>query len=150
MINSPSKAPHRLLYRGALSLPDSNLILDGITFSAFLDAEHKLLDNPLALALESMRKRPALRFLGTANLQEIYMDSSAGISMCVLSSQRLYYNKLTSLSCRDIHPDALLSRIYFENIFCLPCTSSEQIQIGVKVALGDTSTSRRSWSCYAC
>ncbi|KAJ8077410.1 hypothetical protein AAF712_007484 [Marasmius tenuissimus] len=116
-MNSPSKGPHRLLYRGALSLPDSHLLLDGITFSARLDAEHKLLDNPLALALESMRRRPALRFLGTANLKEVYMDASGQISM-------------------DIHPDAMLSRIYFETMFCLPCTSTEQL--GVRVALGDT------------
>ncbi|KAL0574910.1 hypothetical protein V5O48_007054 [Marasmius crinis-equi] len=116
-MNSPSKGPHRLLYRGAISIPDSHLLLDGITFSARLDAEHKLLDNPLALALETMRKRPALRYLGTTNLNDIYMDGSGDISI-------------------DIHPEAILSRIYFENIFCLPTTSSDRL--GIRVALGDT------------
>lgn len=59
----PSTTPHRLLYRGSLTLPDSHLFLDGLTFTS---AEHRsLLENPLALALESMRGRKTLRLLGT-------------------------------------------------------------------------------------
>ncbi|KAG7091284.1 hypothetical protein E1B28_010332 [Marasmius oreades] len=116
-MSSPSKGFHRLLYRGALLLPDSHLLLDGITFSARLDAEHKLLDNPLALALESMRGIQTLRFLGTASLHDVYMDTSGDILM-------------------DIHPQATLSRIYFENMFCLPTTSSDTL--GVRVSLGDS------------
>ncbi|KAJ7601108.1 hypothetical protein C8J56DRAFT_767124 [Mycena floridula] len=118
MLSSPSKV-ERLLYRGALSLPDSHLLLDGLTFSARLDAD-QLINNPLALALESMRGRPTLRFIGTANLSQIYMDSSGEIS----------------LRFRDVHPLAVLSRVYFENMFlCAPFSPNK---LGVKVALGDS------------
>ncbi|KAJ6483697.1 hypothetical protein DFH09DRAFT_402782 [Mycena vulgaris] len=110
----------RLLYRGALSLPDSHLLLDGLTFAARLDhpsSGHNLLQNPLALALESMRGRPSLRWMGPTKLADIYMDEAGGITM-------------------DIHPNATLTRIYFENMFCLdPATSLDS---GIKVALGDS------------
>ena len=80
---------YRLLYRGALSLPDSLLLLDGLTFAARLDSPSKqstfhLLENPLALALESMRGRPTLRHLGTVNLNDVYLDESGGVEMYVL------------------------------------------------------------------
>jgi len=81
-------APYRLLYRGALSLPDSLLLLDGLTFAARLDSPSKqstfhLLENPLALALESMRGRPTLRHLGIVNLKDVYIDESGGVEMYV-------------------------------------------------------------------
>ena len=81
--------PHRLLYRGALSLPDSHLLLDGLTFIVKLESPSKhvtssLLDNPLALALESMRGRPSLRFLGVIKLADVYMDDSGSVEMYVL------------------------------------------------------------------
>ncbi|KAJ3809389.1 hypothetical protein F5876DRAFT_43957 [Lentinula aff. lateritia] len=115
---SPSRSTtHRLLYRGSLSLPDSDLSLDGLTFSAKINAEHNLLENPLALALESMRGRPTLRFMGVTSLKEIHMDDSGDIAL-------------------DIHPDAVLSRIYFENMFCLPSTSEDTL--GIRIALGDS------------
>ncbi|TRM63978.1 hypothetical protein BD626DRAFT_493394 [Schizophyllum amplum] len=121
------KPAYRLLYRGALSLPDSHLLLDGLTFSACLDtpaAGHDLLENPLALALESMRGRPSLRFMGTIPLKDIYIDHSGDILL-------------------DIHKDAALSRLYFENTFCQTqwpssSTSVPQSTIGVKIALGDS------------
>ncbi|KAI3608499.1 hypothetical protein WG66_000869 [Moniliophthora roreri] len=116
-MDSPNKSTYRLLYRGALSLPDSHLYLDGITFSARLDAGHNLFENPLALALESMRGRPALRFMGVTSMKDIHIDDSGGILM-------------------DIHPEATLSRIYFENMFCLPTTSTDTI--GIRIALGDS------------
>ncbi|KAJ7182552.1 hypothetical protein C8R43DRAFT_967437 [Mycena crocata] len=115
----PSTA-FRLLYRGALSLPDSHLLLDGLTFAARLDHDsspHKLLENPLALALESMRGRPSLRWKGSTKLSDIHTDESGGITM-------------------DIHPNATLARIYFENMFCLDPTTSHDS--GIKVALGDS------------
>lgn len=74
----------RLLYRGALSLPDSHLLLDGLTFAARLDdpsSGHNLLENPLALALESMRGRPSLRWMGPTKLADLYMDETGGITM---------------------------------------------------------------------
>lgn len=81
-MSSPSRPPsQRLLYRGALSLPDSYLLLDGLTFSAKIDAEHNLLENPLALALESMRGRPTLRFMGVASLKDIHIDDSGDITL---------------------------------------------------------------------
>ncbi|KAJ7496634.1 hypothetical protein FB451DRAFT_1456025 [Mycena latifolia] len=113
-------AQFRLLYRGALSLPDSHLLLDGLTFAARLDhpsSGQNLLQNPLALALESMRGRPSLRWMGLTKLGGIYMDETGGITM-------------------DIHPNATFTRIYFENMFCLdPATSLDS---GIKVALGDS------------
>ena len=77
---------YRLLYRGALSLPDSLILLDGLTFAARLDSPSKhstfnLLQNPLALALESMRGRPSLRFMGTVLLRDVWLDESGGIEM---------------------------------------------------------------------
>ncbi|KAJ7173715.1 hypothetical protein C8R46DRAFT_1189884 [Mycena filopes] len=108
----------RLLYRGALSLPDSHLLLDGLTFVARLEhpsSGHNLLENPLALALESMRKRPSLRWMGPTKLDSIYLDEAGGISM-------------------DIHPNATITRIYFENTFCLGAS----LDFGIKVALGDS------------
>jgi hypothetical protein len=82
---------YRLLYRGALSLPDSLLLLDGLTFSVRLNSPSKhstfnLLQNPLALALESMRGRPSLRFLGTVFLRDVWMDESGGVEMYVIVS----------------------------------------------------------------
>ncbi|KAF8058744.1 hypothetical protein FPV67DRAFT_515950 [Lyophyllum atratum] len=125
---------YRLLYRGALSLPDSLLLLDGLTFSARLDSPTKnnqLLQNPLALALESMRGRPSLRLMGVVNLHDgnLWWDESGGIEL-------------------DIHVRATLTRIYFENIFCLTpfastsksvaSTSPSTSDVGIKVALGDS------------
>ncbi|KAG1722173.1 uncharacterized protein EDB91DRAFT_1210135 [Suillus paluster] len=110
----------RLLYRGSLSLPDSYLLLDGLTFSATLLANKDILHNSLALALESMRGRPSLRLKGTESLKRLSMDHSDDV-------------------CMDIHPSAALSRVYFENILCLSrLTSDGRTDIGVRVALGDT------------
>lgn len=79
-------ASHRLLYRGALSLPDSQMLLDGLAFVAKPESPTKqastsLLDNSLALALESMRGRPSLRFLGTTKLSDIYLDESGCVEL---------------------------------------------------------------------
>jgi hypothetical protein len=150
-----SSSPHyRLLYRGALSLPDSYLLLDGLTFSAHLESpkKHQLLENPLALALESMRGRQSLLFLGTANLSDIWFDESGNVELYALF---LSIKGRPSLFDRDIHPRATLSKIYFENIFCLspypPASTSQQMtefdhgtrsELGVKMALGDTGGSR--------
>ena len=97
---------HRLLYRGALSLPDSHIPLDGLTFVARLDSPSKhtqLLQNPLALALESMRGRPSLRFIGVVTLDDdkLWLDESGGIELsvsltffsAVLPAETLYYYK---------------------------------------------------------
>ncbi|KAI6009879.1 hypothetical protein EDC04DRAFT_2906421 [Pisolithus marmoratus] len=92
---STSGSSYRQLYRGALSLPDSYILLDGLTFSAKLPVNvpsspydspstsqlsdalaRDLIHNPLALALESMRGRPSLRFRGTVRLKDIWMDEA--------------------------------------------------------------------------
>jgi hypothetical protein len=76
--------PHRLLYRGALSLPDSHLLLDGLTFSApSHSAGLNLLQNPLALALESMRGRQCLSFVRLEKLQDVWLDASGNVCMFV-------------------------------------------------------------------
>ncbi|KAJ7216612.1 hypothetical protein GGX14DRAFT_605497 [Mycena pura] len=109
----------RLLYRGALSLPDSHLLLDGLTFAARIDhpsSGHTLLESPLALALESMRGRPSLRWKGTTRLRDVHLDETGGVTM-------------------DVHPNATLARIYFENMFCLDPASPDS---GIIVALGDS------------
>ena len=142
---------YRLLYRGALSLPDSLLLLDGLTFTARLNSPSKhstfnLLQNPLALALESMRGRPSLRFMGTVFLRDVWMDESGGVEMYVMSVHLTIV--LEKKNCRDIHPHATLTRLYFENIFCvLPFSASsssgsvaaQRSEIGVRIALGDSS-----------
>jgi hypothetical protein len=45
--------------------------------------KHQLLENPLALALESMRGRQSLRFLGTVKLSEVWLDESGNVEMYV-------------------------------------------------------------------
>ncbi|KAF7319401.1 VPS9 domain-containing protein [Mycena chlorophos] len=115
-----NNSPFRLLYRGALSVPDSHTILDGLTFDCRVDqpsSGHSLIENKLALALESLRGVKSLRSQGMVKLQDVYLDESGGILL-------------------TIHPDATLSRVYFETRFCLePSTSFAS---GVKVALGDS------------
>jgi len=128
----------RLLYRGSLSLPDSYILLDGLTFSANLLANKDLLHNPLALALESMRGRPSLRLKGTELLKNICIDPSDDVCMYVSTSN----SRNTPFTFnRDIHPSASLSRVYFENMLCLSHLSPDgRTEIGVRVALGDTGT----------
>jgi hypothetical protein len=162
---------YRLLYRGALSLPDSYLQLDGVAFSARLPNRHspaqqdspscslsrsdaaarELMYNPLALALESMRGRQSLRFKGTVRLQDVWLDDTGDVYMCV--SVLFVVGVMGRLMAfvvrdRDVHPFATLTRIYFENMLCLsPLISPTQdtfgpkrTQVGVRVSLGDTGT----------
>jgi hypothetical protein len=102
------RSSHRLLYRGALALPDSRLTLDGIMFSIPIaqaatpgrsftpskaGSSAALLDNPLALTLESMRGRPTLRFVGSVKLADVHLhpddcdEEGSGVVMCVWSCQ---------------------------------------------------------------
>lgn len=95
-----SSSTSRFLYRGALSLPDSLLMLDGLTFMAHLDAsdrsasksklESNLLQNPLALALQSMRGRPSLKLLGTLKLKDVHLDDTGGVEMFVFLPRMSY------------------------------------------------------------
>lgn len=90
---TPSVPPHRLLYRGALSLPDSLLLLDGLSFTLPPTSSSPLssgpdqmkdlvvsdvLNNPLALSLESMRGRPSLHLVGVENcIDDLVLESGA-------------------------------------------------------------------------
>ncbi|KAI0753452.1 hypothetical protein C8Q80DRAFT_1152256 [Daedaleopsis nitida] len=124
-MDTPSKViapPHRLLYRGSLSLPDSHLLLDGLSFTVKLGETHgspALLNNTLALTLESLRGLP-LHLIGTVRVKDTWIEPPGDINI-------------------DIHPDSTLTRLYFENIFCLtPITSADsRTEYGVRVSLTD-------------
>ncbi|PIL32743.1 hypothetical protein GSI_04858 [Ganoderma sinense ZZ0214-1] len=126
MESTPSKAlaaPHRLLYRGSLSLPDSYLLLDGLSFTVDTAQSHgspALLNNTLALTLESLRGLP-LHLIGTVRVKDVWIEPPpADISI-------------------DIHPDSTSTRIYFENLFCInPITSKDRrSEYGIRVSLTD-------------
>lgn len=83
---STSPPAHRLLYRGSLSLPDSHLLLEGLTFTINLAAGGGrdalgLLDSPLPLALESMRGRPSLRLVGITKVKDVWIDDSGQVNL---------------------------------------------------------------------
>ncbi|KAG9124273.1 hypothetical protein FRC07_012168 [Ceratobasidium sp. 392] len=102
-IASSFDVQHRLLYRGALSIPHSAILLEGIQFIAHLPAvTPPLLAAPLPLALESMRGRPSLRLLGTMLLSPdtVRLDTEIDV--------RLY-----------IHPQSYVTHQYFHNTLAL-------------------------------
>jgi len=97
---------YRLLYRGALSLPDSEIFLEGIatgairtymltlfhlytgiTFVANLPCKSSgpLISSPIPLALESMRGRSALRLVGVVKTMDVRLEVSDEVSMYVLA-----------------------------------------------------------------
>ncbi|EJD46095.1 hypothetical protein AURDEDRAFT_184431 [Auricularia subglabra TFB-10046 SS5] len=116
-----ASAGHRLLFRGALALPDSCLQLEGIAFTAQIPPESpsNLLQSPLPLALESMRGRP-LSLIGVVQLKDMQLEWTSEINMFV-------------------NPDAILTLGYFERNLCYDalddsnCTTS-----GIRIGLGDT------------
>ncbi|KAG8729504.1 hypothetical protein FRC12_020935 [Ceratobasidium sp. 428] len=103
VISSSLDVQHRLLYRGALSIPQSAILLEGIQFVAHLPAvTPPLLTAPLPIALELMRGRPSLRLLGTMDLSPgtIRLDNEIDV--------RLY-----------IHPQSYVTHQYFHNTLAL-------------------------------
>jgi hypothetical protein len=110
---TPTTINHRLLYRGSLSLPDSHLLLDGLTFIGDAGKSSSLLQNPLALALESMRGRPTLRFLGTMRLDEAWVDYSGGVCLCVVFFNLLYTRSLDAVIDKGTYTQR---RHYLESI----------------------------------
>ncbi|KAI0077201.1 hypothetical protein K474DRAFT_1112134 [Panus rudis PR-1116 ss-1] len=142
---------HRLLYRGALSLPDSHLLLDGLSFTIETSPSlpvstsassippststtsvdsltqpgkskaNDLLENPLALALESMRGRPSLHLLGTESLKDVWLDTGNEVHVY-------------------IHDYSVITKIYFENVLTLaPITSQDgRTSEGIRVSLSDS------------
>ncbi|KAF8525984.1 hypothetical protein BU17DRAFT_83487 [Hysterangium stoloniferum] len=115
------KRYYRLLYRGSLSLPDSELVLDGITFVAHVppSSPESLMESPIALALESMRGRPRLRLIGVVKMSEVHHERTGDINMY-------------------IHPRSTLALNFFENTLC-----SDQIgqrghtDTAIRIGLGD-------------
>ncbi|KAF8706617.1 hypothetical protein RHS03_04646, partial [Rhizoctonia solani] len=94
---------HRLLYRGALCVPGSTILLEGIQFIARLPGVvPPLLSAPLPLALESMRRIPALKLLGTMKLSPDTARLDTEIDV------RLY-----------IHPQAYVTHGYFQRVLAL-------------------------------
>ncbi len=87
-MDTPSKSTgpaHRLLYRGSLSLPDSHLLLDGLSFSVKLGDVHgspALFNNTLALTLESLRGLP-LHLIGPAKVKDTWIDPLGDINVYV-------------------------------------------------------------------
>ncbi len=75
---------HRLLFRGSLSVPDSRLLLEGLSFTIPIDNTRSpginLLKNPLALALESMRGR-TLALSGINNVDSVKLDKLAEVDV---------------------------------------------------------------------
>ncbi|KAH9965441.1 hypothetical protein BC827DRAFT_1184678 [Russula dissimulans] len=114
---------HRLLFRGSLSVPHSRLLLEGLSFTVPIDKTRSpsvhLLQNPLALTLESMRGR-TLALSGTTRVDSVHLDRLAEVDV-------------------DVHPSAFISRLYFENQLCsVPITSPHgHTDIGIRVTLGD-------------
>ena len=75
---------HRLLFRGSLSVPDSRLLLEGLSFTIPISDTRSsgvnLLQNPLALALESMRGR-TLALSGTTRVDAVHLDKMAEVDV---------------------------------------------------------------------
>ncbi|KZS87779.1 hypothetical protein SISNIDRAFT_490744 [Sistotremastrum niveocremeum HHB9708] len=113
--------PTRLVYRGALSLPDSDLALDGISFTT---SSASLLSSPLPLALESQRKR-SLPLIGAVDISSLKgrLDHENAVRMF-------------------IHPQAKLSMSFFEATLCTTkLRSSDGVtEMGVRIGLGDSHT----------
>ncbi|KAG9087216.1 hypothetical protein FRC06_002681 [Ceratobasidium sp. 370] len=102
-VGSSFDVQHRLLYRGALSVPGSAILLEGIQFVAHLPAvTPPLFTAPLPITLESMRGRPSLRLLGTMHLSPDTVRLETEIDV------RLY-----------IHPQSYVTHQYFQNTLAL-------------------------------
>ncbi|CAE6354663.1 unnamed protein product [Rhizoctonia solani] len=102
-LGSSLDTQHRLLYRGALCIPGSAILLEGIQFIARLPGVvPPLLSAPLPLALESMRRIPALKLLGTMKLSPDTARLDTEIDV------RLY-----------IHPHAYVTHGYFQRVLAL-------------------------------
>ncbi|CAE6519095.1 unnamed protein product [Rhizoctonia solani] len=102
-LGSSLEIQHRLLYRGALSIPGSAILLEGIQFIARLPGiVPPLLAAPLPLALESMRGIPALKLLGTMKLtpDSARLDTEIDVRL-------------------HIHPQAYVTHGYFQRVLAL-------------------------------
>ncbi|KAG8770198.1 hypothetical protein FRC20_006745 [Serendipita sp. 405] len=120
-----SASSYRLLYRGSLALPDSEMILDGIAFvmQIAFKSPMSLISSPIPLGLESMRGRP-LRLISTMNIQDVSIECFGDVSMY-------------------IHPEAFLTRSFFERTLCLSQTPLMQdhnhmrTSVAIRIGFGD-------------
>ncbi|KIM23613.1 hypothetical protein M408DRAFT_27708 [Serendipita vermifera MAFF 305830] len=120
---------YRLLYRGSLALPDSEMLLDGIIFVMQIakNSPISLINSPIPLGLESMRGR-SLSLISTVSIRDMYVECFGDVSMY-------------------IHPDAFLTRSFFERTLCmdnptaplLPDSNFTYLRtsIAVRIGLGD-------------
>lgn len=120
----PSISTHRLLYRGSLALPDSEMILDGLAFvmEIAFKSPMSLINSPIPLGLESMRGRP-LRLVAVINISDITLECFGDVSMY-------------------IHPDAFLTRSFFERTLCsdtplISDANNMRTRMAVRIGLGD-------------
>jgi len=132
---------HRLLFRGSLSVPDSRLLLEGFSFTVPINNARSpgvhLLENPLALSLESMRGR-SLALSGIVRMDAVLLDKMAEVDVYVVPFMRKERMSFLIYD-RDIHPSAFISRLCFENQLCsAPITSRlGYTDLGIRVSLGD-------------
>ncbi|GJJ08410.1 hypothetical protein Clacol_002626 [Clathrus columnatus] len=117
---------YRLLFRGSLSLPDSDVVLDGelllgITFVAetFPSSPSRLLNSPIALALESMRGRPSLRLISVVKTSDVNYECPGDVHMY-------------------IQPRSVLASRFFENILCTESLNESGLtQHAIRLGFGD-------------
>lgn len=114
---------NRLLYRGSLALPDSEMMLEGISF--ITDASISALSSSsIPLTLESQRNR-SLKFIGAV---EVTGPNKLGGALDFGKAVRMY-----------VHPLAKLSVSFFEMLFCTREPNHEGVsEMAVRVGLGDT------------
>ncbi|KAH7107361.1 hypothetical protein BKA62DRAFT_683137 [Auriculariales sp. MPI-PUGE-AT-0066] len=113
-------AQHRLIYRGALALPDSNMRLDGIAFTAKIPPQspHTLLESPIPLALELLRGRP-LCLIGVIPLRDVKLD-------------------MTNEIHAYINPKVPLTIDFVERNLCFePIGEMNRTDLGLRIGLGD-------------
>ncbi|THH09627.1 hypothetical protein EW145_g1868 [Phellinidium pouzarii] len=88
-----------------------------------------LLETPLPLALESMRGRPSLSFVGVVKMDEMHCDFSGTVSL-------------------HVHPRCILTRQLFAHNLCAePIPPSKgRTELGIHIRLGDSNLATSSTS----
>lgn len=125
--------------------------LPGITFVAeiFPSSPSRLLDCPIALALESMRGRPSLRFISVIKTPDINFECVEAIHMYALSIKMKFVD--FEEHYRYIHPRSTMARRFFENTLCSEKLNENNFtQHAVRLGLGDGRTLRSSLHLSIC
>jgi len=142
---------YRMLYRGSLALPDSEILLDGSLVCRFYyekfflnsdrvpvsgiifvmqiarNSPMSLINSPIPLGLESMRGR-SLRLISTLSIKDTHIECFGDVAMY-------------------IHPHAFLTRSFFERTLCTdyvnapllpdPNFTHLRTSMAVRIGLGD-------------